>query len=115
MGILVEMGNGSSYKRFAFHAGDGVDGGNFYKPRYGLGMRWEENQAGLGLSLIAGMRAMMDSDGGGKGKQAEMSKSKEMATVAHSSPPAEPLDSTTVMEEATKEARRKQAKEWDVK
>lgn len=56
-----------------------------------------------------------DSDGGGKGKQAEMSKSKEMATVAHSSPPAEPLDSTTVMEEATKEARRKQAKEWDVK
>ena len=47
MGILVEMGNGSSYKRFAFHAGDGVDGGNFYKPRYGLRMGRESGWFGF--------------------------------------------------------------------
>jgi hypothetical protein len=65
----------------------------------------KKGQAGLGLVTGYGSD---DDDSEADNITEEPAKGKD---TAHS-PPAEPPDSTTLVEEAAKEARRKRAKEW---
>jgi hypothetical protein len=110
MRILANYGRD---KRFAFLRGRWSRRWNLVKVKARLETekdkeKDEEMQAGLGLGLVTGYGSD-DSEGDNDMKEPDtISKGQN---IAHS-PPAEPPDSTTVVEEAAKEARRKRAKEW---
>jgi hypothetical protein len=113
MRILANYG---SDKRFAFLRGRWSRKWSFIKAKARLETEknketeeMEKNQAGSGLGLVTGYGSDDDENSEGDNDMAGMVvKGKD---TAHS-PPAEPPDSTTVVEEAAKEARRKRAKEW---
>ena len=117
MRILANYG---SDKRFAFLRGRWIRKWNLIKAKARAQPEEEKNkekdetgkleemkkgQAGLGLVTGYGSD---DDDSEADDNSEEPAKGKG---TAHS-PPAEPPDSTTLVEEAAKEARRKRAKEW---
>ena len=121
MRILANYG---SDKRFAFLRGRWSRKWNFIKLKArsqpeeekddGTGRKIEEmkkSQAGLGLVTGYGSDDDDDSEADNNIMEEPGTMSKDKDTAQHSLP-AEPPDSTTVVEEAAKEARRKRAKEW---
>lgn len=108
MRILANYG---SDKRFAFLRGRWSRRWNLVKVKARLETekdkeKDEEMQAGLGL--VTGYGSDDENSEGDDDMAGMVAKGKD---TAHS-PPAEPPDSTMVVEEAAKEARRKRAKEW---
>ena len=119
MRILANYG---SDKRFAFLRGRWSRRWNLIKvkarapPEEGdeTGKLEEMNKNQAGLGLVTGYGSDDDDDDSvadNNIKEEPCTISKDKDTVQHS-PPAEPPDSTTMAEEAAKEARRKRAKEW---